>query len=67
VLVECLVSYPGSSENFAGLLRQVAASANRRFKFQKRTQFFIRSRNETLSVVAVRVNNPDRSPVGINR
>jgi hypothetical protein len=23
--------------------------------------------NETLSIVAVRVSNPDRSPVGINR
>jgi hypothetical protein len=33
----------------------------RRFQFQKRRQLFIRSRNETLSVVAVRVNNPDRS------
>jgi hypothetical protein len=29
--------------------------------------FFIRAHNETLCVVAVRVNNPDRSPVGINR
>jgi hypothetical protein len=24
-------------------------------------------RNETLSIVAMRVNNPDRLPVGINR
>jgi hypothetical protein len=38
-----------------------------RFKFNKRGQFFIRVHNETLSVVAVRVRNPDRSPVGINR
>jgi hypothetical protein len=30
-------------------------------------QFFIRSHNETLSVIAMRVCNPDRSPVGINR
>jgi hypothetical protein len=35
---------------------------NRRFEFQKRSQLFIRSHNETLSVVAVRVCNPDRSP-----
>jgi hypothetical protein len=27
--------------------------------------FFIRSHNETLSVVAMRVSYPDRSPVGI--
>jgi len=33
----------------------------------KRRQFFIRVHNETLTVVAVRVCNPDRSPVGINR
>jgi hypothetical protein len=37
------------------------------FKFQKRRQLFIRSHNETLSVVAVCVCNPDCSPVGINR
>jgi hypothetical protein len=41
--------------------------ANRRFKFKKRSQLFLRSHNETFSVVAVRVSNPDRSPVGINR
>jgi hypothetical protein len=28
---------------------------------------FIRTQNEPLSVVAMRVCNPDRSPVGINR
>jgi hypothetical protein len=32
-----------------------------------RGQLFIRSHDETLSVVAVRVSNPDRSPIGINR
>ena len=48
---------------------RVAASAapNRRFKFQKRSQLFIRMHNETLSVVAMCVCNPDRSPAGINR
>jgi len=30
-------------------------------------QLFIRTHNETLSVAAMRVNNPDRSPVAINR
>jgi hypothetical protein len=29
-------------------------------------QLFIRSRNETLSVVAMRVSNPNRSPVTIH-
>jgi hypothetical protein len=31
------------------------------------SQLFIRTHNETLSVVAMRVSDPDRSPVGINR
>jgi len=43
------------------------ASTGRRFKFQKRRQHFIRTHNETLSIAAIRVCNPDRSPVGINR
>jgi hypothetical protein len=29
------------------------------FKFQKRCQFFLRSHNETPSIVALPVNNPD--------
>ena len=40
---------------------------NRRFEFQKRSQFFIGMYNKTLSVVAMRVSNPDRSRAGINR
>jgi hypothetical protein len=44
-----------------------AACANRRFKFEKRRQLLIRTHNETLSVAAVRIDNKDRSPVGINR
>jgi hypothetical protein len=36
------------------------------FELEKRCQLFIRVHNEPLSVVAVRVSNPDRSPVGIN-
>jgi hypothetical protein len=37
------------------------------FKLHNRSQLLIRSHNETLSVTAMRVSNPDRSPVGINR
>jgi hypothetical protein len=33
----------------------------------KRSQLFIRVHNETLSIVTVCINNPDRLPVGINR
>jgi hypothetical protein len=37
----------------------------RRFQFHKRSQYFIRVHNEPLSVVAMRVCNPDRSPLRI--
>jgi hypothetical protein len=36
-------------------------------ELEKRRQFFIRVHNESLSVSAMCVGNPDRSPVGINR
>ena len=36
------------------------------FEFPKRSQLLIGVHNETLSVVAVRVNNPDRTPLRIN-
>jgi hypothetical protein len=36
-------------------------------KFNENGQLFIRTHNETLSLAAMSVNNPDRSPVGINR
>jgi hypothetical protein len=45
----------------------IAASANRQFQFQKRGQPFIRTHNETLSVAAMRVSNPDRLRLRINR
>jgi hypothetical protein len=41
-------------------------SPSRRFQFQKCGQHFIRMHNETLSVVMMRICNPDRSPVSIN-
>jgi hypothetical protein len=56
-----------SEENYASLSKQFVASANRRFEFHKSGQLFIRMNDEPLSVVAMCVNNPDRSPVGINR
>jgi hypothetical protein len=36
---------------------------NCRFQFQKRRQLFIRSRNEPLSIIPMRVNDPDRCPL----
>jgi hypothetical protein len=44
----------------------VRAGSNRRFQFQKRSQFLINVHNETLSVVPMCACNPDRSPVAIN-
>jgi hypothetical protein len=35
------------------------------FEFQKRGQYFVGSHNETLSVVAMRVSNPDCSSLAI--
>jgi hypothetical protein len=38
----------------------------RPLQFHKRSQLFIRPHNDALSVAAMRVNNPDCSPVGIH-
>jgi hypothetical protein len=42
-------------------------AADRPFQFNKSSQLFIRADDETLSVVAMCVCNPDRSPVKSNR
>jgi hypothetical protein len=39
---------------------------NRRFRFEKRSQYFVGAHNEALSLAAIRVNNPDRSPLRVN-
>ena len=43
------------------------SESNLRFQFHKRRQLFIGTHNKTLSVVTMCVNDPDCSPVGINR
>ena len=48
------------------LLVPLISGANRCFKFQKRSQLFISAHNETLSVAAMCVSNPDCSPAGIH-
>jgi len=53
-------------KNLAYLSIKLASSANRRFEFEKRGQLFIRTHDEPLSIAAMRVNNEDRSPVGIH-
>ena len=54
-------------ENLANVSNKFAASADRGIKFQKRSQYFIRAHNETLSVVAMCVCNPNRSLFAIHR
>jgi hypothetical protein len=39
------------------------SATDRRFKFHKRSQLFISAPNETLSVAAMGVCNPDRAPL----
>jgi hypothetical protein len=51
-------------ENPAALSNQFAAKG--RFEFQKCRQLFIGLYNEPVSVAAMWVNNPDRSPLRIN-
>jgi hypothetical protein len=57
----------------AGTLKQakhtrlVLESTNNGFELNKRRQLFIRTHNETLSLIAVRVSNEDRSPARIHR
>jgi hypothetical protein len=43
-----------------------AGLTSRPFDFQKRHQLFIRTHNETLSVAAMRVSNPNGSAFGIH-
>jgi hypothetical protein len=57
--------FPGVSEKLASLASQFARTPNRGFDFHKRSQLFIRAHNETLSIVTVRVCNPDRSSARI--
>jgi hypothetical protein len=53
--IQILVS-GNSAKSLASSSNQFAATPNRRFEFNKRSQLFIRAHNETLSVVAVRVH-----------
>jgi hypothetical protein len=53
-------------KNLAHLSRKFAAIVNRSFQFHKRGQFFIGPHNVTLSIVPMRVSNPDCSPLRID-
>jgi hypothetical protein len=56
-----------SPRDFGLALFAHQADTNRPFQLHKRSQLFICPHNETLSVAAMRVCNPDRSPAGIDR
>jgi len=45
---------------------KLAASVNGRFEFHKRSQLLIGADNKAIPIIAMRVNNPDCSPLGIN-
>jgi hypothetical protein len=53
-------------KHLARLSSQFAASANLQFEFHKRSELFIGTHDETLSIIAIRVSNPDCSPVTIH-
>jgi len=64
-LIQIRLTIPKSGENYASLSSQFAATPNCRFEFEKSGKFFIRVHNEPLPVVAVRISNPDCSPLKI--
>jgi len=47
--------------------RRFVSTPNRRFEFHKSCQLSIRVHNETFSITAMCVSNPDRSPARIDR
>ena len=51
-------------KKLASLSRPFAASVDRGFQFNERSQLFIRTHHEALSVVAMCVCNPDCSSAG---
>jgi hypothetical protein len=58
----CANRWPGGNDLLFDLR---LSGSNRRFEFHKRGQLFIRTHNKPLPVVAMRVNNPDCSPLAI--
>jgi hypothetical protein len=56
-----------SGRIYANLSRKFFAEADCGFEFHKRSPLSIGSHNETLSVIPMRVSNPDCSSLGINR
>ena len=76
VIEEVFISTPESRILYLSIIRSRLTRGHRLraclrmrgfgFESTKRRQLFILTHNETFSIVAVRVCNPDRAPVGIN-
>jgi hypothetical protein len=52
---------------FASYSLTTSICSNRRLELDECSQLFIRARNETLSIIAVGVDNPERLPIAIHR
>jgi hypothetical protein len=55
-----------SNESLVEPITFTLSGSNRRFNFDESRQPFIRTHNETLSVVAMRISNEDCSPITIH-
>src|SRR5438128_12665909 len=64
-LIQIRVVPPSLEKTSPAVKHNRATSRNRRFKFQKRSQHLIGPHKKTLSITAMCVCNPDRSPVAI--
>jgi hypothetical protein len=62
-LIQIRLATPSLAKTTATCQINSPQAPNRRFKFQKRRQLFIRTNNETFSVTAIRVSNPDVRPL----
>jgi hypothetical protein len=65
-LIQIRLTTPSLEKISPACQEKFAASAERRFEFQKRGQLLICMHNEALSIVAVRIGNPDRSAFGVH-
>jgi hypothetical protein len=67
--IDCAVVFIGVTLKKTSLARQAESPQPRitASSSQKRSQLFIRTHKETLSVAAVCICNPDCSPFAINR
>ena len=66
-LIQDRLSDAEFGKNLVFASRQFVTNANRHFQVQKRSKLLIGVHNEPFPITAMRVCNPDRSPVGINR